>query len=97
MKQERAYHGALRNTTVHWNGPRVFSTGVHSQDLTRKVCFNPKHDEITKTEGLHFRQKKSVVDGVKGLGKIKVDNINCVTVDHNACHRFLEDQQIGET
>ncbi len=46
---------------------------------------------------LNFRQKKYVVDGVKGLGKTKVDNINCVTLVHNARHRFLEDQQIGET
>ncbi len=75
---------------MHWNGPRVFSTGVHSQDPTRKVFFNPTHDDITKTEGLYFRQKISVVDGVKGLGKIKVDNNNCVTV-------VLEGQQIGKT
>ncbi len=33
-KQEWAYHGALRNTAVHWNGPRVF-TDVHSRDPTR--------------------------------------------------------------
>ncbi len=52
---------------------------------------------MAKTEGLHFGQKKSVVDGVKGLGKIKVDNINCVTLVHQARHRFLDDQQIGET
>ncbi len=39
------------------------------------VCFNPTHDDITKTEGLHFGQKKSVVDGVKGLDKIKADNM----------------------
>ncbi len=96
-RQECAYHGALRNTTVHWNGPRVFCTDVYSRDPTRKVCFNTTHDDITKTEGLHFRQNKSVVDGVKGLGKIKVDNMNCVTFVHHASHRFLEGQQIGET
>ncbi len=79
-EQEWAYHGALWDTTVHWNGPRVFYTHVYSRDPTRKVCFNPTHDDTTKTEGLHFRQKTSVVDGVKGLGKIKVDNINCVTL-----------------
>ncbi len=31
-KQEWAYDGALRKTTVDWNGPRVFSTGVLSLD-----------------------------------------------------------------
>ncbi len=58
---------------------------------------HPTHDDITKTEGLHFGQKKSVVDRVKGLGKIKVDHINCVSLVHHARHRFLVDQQIGET
>ncbi len=96
-KQEWAHHGALWNTAVHWNGPRVFSTDMHSRDPTRQVCFNSTHDDITKTEGLHFGQKKSVVDGVKGLGKIKVDIINCVTLVYHARHRFLEDQQIGES
>ncbi len=57
---------------------------------------SPPHDDITKTQGLHFHQKKSVVDGVKGLGEIKVDNINLVNLVHHARHRFLEDQQIGE-
>ncbi len=52
---------------------------------------------MTKTERLHLRQKKSVIDGVKGLGKIEADYINCVTLVHHARHRFLEDQQIGET
>ncbi len=90
----------LRSSVEHYcalEWPRVFSTDVHSQDPTKEVCFNPTHDDITKTEGLHFGQKKSVVDGVKGLGKIKVDNINCVTLIHHVRHRFLEDQQIGET
>ncbi len=41
--------------------------------------------------------KKFVVDEVKGLSKIKVDDINCVAFGHHARHRFLEDQQIGET
>ncbi len=54
-----------------------------------------RHTSIIKTEGRHFCQKKSVLDRVKGLGKIKVDNINCVTLVHHARHRFLEDQQIG--
>ncbi len=40
---------------------------------------------------------KSVVNGLKGLGKIKVDNINGVTLVRHARHRFLEDQRIGET
>ncbi len=76
---------------------RVFSTDVYSRDPTRKVCFNPTHADIANAEGLHFGQKKSVVHGVKRLGKIKVDNINCVTLVYHARHRFLEDQQIGET
>ncbi len=96
-KQEWVYHGALQHTTVHWNGPRAFSTDVYSRDPIRKVCFNLTHDDITKTEGFHFCQKKSAADGVKGLGKIKVDNINWVTLVHHARHRFLEDQQMGET
>ncbi len=50
----------------------------------------------TKAEG-HICQKKPVVDGVKSLGKINADNIDCVAVIHHACHRVLEDQQIGET
>ncbi len=49
------------------------------------------------TEELNLRQKKSVVDGVKGLDKFEVDNINCLTFVHHARHRFLEDQLIGET
>ncbi len=59
------------------------------------VCLNPTHDDNTKTEGLHFDQKNSVVDGVTCLRKIKVDNINCVALVYHARHRFLEDQQIG--
>ncbi len=86
-----------RNTTVHWNSLRVFSPNVHSRDPSRNVCFNQTYDDITKTEGLHFRKKKSVVDGVKGLGKIKVDNINCVTLVYHARHRYLKGKQIGET
>ncbi len=50
------------------------------------------HDVITKTEGLHFRQTKSVIGGVKGFVKI-----SCVAFVHHARHRFLEGQQIGET
>ncbi len=64
---------------------------------SRSVCFNPPHDGITETEGLHFRQKKSVLDGVKGLGKIKIDKISCGAFVHHARHRKLEEQQIGET
>ncbi len=39
----------------------------------------------------------SVINGVKGLAKIKADDISCVTLVHHARHRLLEDQQIGET
>ncbi len=56
-KQKWVNHGALRNTTAHWNGPRVFSTDVYSRDPSRKVCFNPPHDDITKTEGFHLPQE----------------------------------------
>ncbi len=45
-----------------------------------------------QTEGLHFRQKKSVVHVIKGLGKIKVDDINRVAFVRHALHRFLEDR-----
>ncbi len=65
----------MRNATVHRTGSQVFSTDVYSWDPSRKVCFIPTHDDITKIEGVHFRNKKSVVDGVKGLDKIKVDNM----------------------
>ncbi len=51
---------------------------MSSRDPYIKACFNPPHDGITKTKGLPFRQKKSVLDGVKSLGKIRVDDINCV-------------------
>ncbi len=39
----------------------------------------PECDNITKAEGLQLRQKKSVIDEVKGLGKIEEDDINCFT------------------
>ncbi len=72
---------------------------LHRRELSRprKVCFNSPYDDIIKAEGLHFRQKESVIDGVKGLGKIKLDDINCVTIIDHVRYRFLEDQQIGET
>ncbi len=92
-----AYHGALQNTTAHWNGYREFSTDAYTRDQPRQVCIDPQHDDITKTELLHFQQKKAVVDGVKGLGKIKVGNTNRVAFVHHTRHRYLEDQQIGET
>ncbi len=38
-----------------------------------------------------------MVDEVKGLSKIKVDDINFVAFVYHAQHRFLVDQQIGET
>ncbi len=92
-KQEWAYHGALRNTSVHWNGPECSSPTCNLETRPERYT----SIQCTKTEGLHFGQKESVVDGVKGLGKIKVDNINCVTLVHHAHHRFLKDQQIRET
>ncbi len=70
-KQEWAYHGALRDITAHWNGPRVLSTDLHPRDPSRKIYFIPPYDDITKTEGLRLRQKNSLIDGVKGLGKIE--------------------------
>ncbi len=63
-KLEWAYQGALRNTTVHWNSPRVLSIDLYSRDPSRRVCFNPLCGDINKAEGLHFRHTKSVVDGV---------------------------------
>ncbi len=38
-----------------------------------------------------------VIDGVKGPSKIKVTDINCEALVQHARHRFLEDQEIGET
>ncbi len=72
----------------------MFSINRYSRDPPRKVCFNLPYDDITLSEGLHYRQKKSAVDGLKVLGKVSV--INCVTFIHHARHRLLEDQQIGE-
>ncbi len=56
----------------------LWNTTVHLNGPPRT------HDNITKAEGLHFHQKKIVVDLVIGLGKVKVDNINCVTLVHHA-------------
>ncbi len=58
-------------TTAHLNGPKVVFTCVYSRSPSRKVCFNPQLDDITKAEG----RKKGIfmVDGVKSLGKIKVE------------------------
>ncbi len=74
------HYGILRkwNTTAQWNGPREFPIYLYSRDTSSKACFNPPHDDITNAEGLHFRQKVSITDGAKGLGKIKVDDIICV-------------------
>ncbi len=41
--------------------------------------------------------KKPMVDGVKDIGKIKVDDISCLAFIHHARNRFLEDEQVGET
>ncbi len=86
---------AEHHCALEW--PGVFSTDVHSRDPTRKECFILTHDDITKTEGIHFGQNKYVVDGAKSLGKIKEDNVNCVTLVYHARRCFFEDQQIGET
>ncbi len=75
----------------------MFSTEVYFRNPFRKFCFRPPAIDIPKAEEIHLHQKKSVIDGVKGFGKIKVDDINCVTLAHHVRHRFLEDQQIGET
>lgn len=92
-KNEWAYPGTLRNTTVH--APRELSTDMHSQDPLSKVCFNPPHDDITKGEGLHFRQRKFMVNGVKG--KFKVAYMYCVAFVYHTCSHLLEDRPIGET
>ncbi len=68
---------------------------VNSRDPSSEVCFNPPSDDITKIEGLHVSKKKSVVDVVTGLGKVKGNDILCVAFFHHVRHRFLEDQQIG--
>ncbi len=54
VKHEWAYYGALRKTTVHRNGPRVFSNSVYSRHPPRKACYNLPHDDINKTEWLYF-------------------------------------------
>ncbi len=38
-----------------------------------------------------------MVDGGKGLGKIKIDAINSGALAHHARHRSDEEQPIGET
>ncbi len=80
---------------IHENEKQELCIGVAPECSPERYA--SMHDDITKTEGLHFRQKKSVVDGVKGLGQIKVYNINCMTLVHHARHRYLENQQIGGT
>ncbi len=87
-KQEWAYYGALRKTTARRNGPRVFSTDVLSLDPST----TRQHQKDRRTLILPY-----VINVVKGLAKIKVDDINCVTLVHHARHRLLEDQQIGDT
>ncbi len=42
-----------------------------------------------------FSANKFVIYGFKGLCKIKVEDIDCVTLVHHARHHFLEDLQIG--
>ncbi len=81
-RKEETMVGLSRNPPEHycaveWS-PRV---------LYRRVL---PHSDITKTEGLHFSQMKSAVDGIKSLGKIKIDDINCVAFVHPVLHRFLE-------
>ncbi len=66
--------------------PTFFSLETHQERYT-------SIHHTTTSQG----PKKSVVDGMKGLGKIKVNDINRVVVVHHARHRFLEDHQIGET
>ncbi len=48
------------------------------------------------TAGQHFQDQMitSVVDGVKGLVKFKVDLISYVSFVQQAHHRFLEHQQV---
>ncbi len=41
--------------------------------------------------------KKPMVDGVKDIGKSKVHGIHCLAFIHHARHRYLEDEQVGET
>ncbi len=56
------------------------------------------HRESPRLKDFIFASlQKSVIDGVKGPSKIKVTDINCVALVHQARHRFLGDQQIGET
>lgn len=68
---------------------------VYSRHPSRRVCFNPPHDGIIKAEGLHFREKKSAADGVKGIDKIQGNGNNRVTFINYSRNRFLEDQEIG--
>ncbi len=70
---EVVHNRALPNTTAYWSGSQEFSSDDYPQDPFIKVCFNPPLDDITLAERLDFRQKKSVVDGVKGLDKIKIE------------------------
>ncbi len=58
-------------TTAHLNDPEVVSACVNSRNPSRKVYFNPQLDDITKANGR--KKGKIVIDGVKNLGKIKVE------------------------
>ncbi len=66
--------------------PSVLRRRVLSKPA-QKVRFIPPYDDIAKTEGLHFRKKKSVMEGVKGRVKIEVDDFNCVTANTTRLER----------
>ncbi len=63
---------------------------MYSRDSPKWVCSKSPHDGITYTEGLHFHQKKCVLDNFKGLGNIKVGGTNYVAIVHHARQRFLK-------
>ncbi len=54
---------------------------MYTLETRPKVCASI---HVTTTEGFHFRQKKSVVDGVKG----KVDDISNLGFVHHASPLF---------
>ncbi len=51
------------------------STDVNSRDRLSKVCFNPPHDDVTKTEGLHFHQKISAFDSVEIKSRLMISTV----------------------
>ncbi len=74
-KQDLAFHIALWSNTVHWNAtPSYLYRRVLSR-TAQKDMLQSTARRYTMTKGFNFRKTKSLIHGVKDLGKIKKDNV----------------------